>query len=324
MKLSKRMSRRAFFGLAAGSIAYATFGTKKAHAFTNCMPSIGPAVGRIIARVPGEAIAGVWERWQAERNEDSEQDMNEAAALYTQMADAQNSTTKAVADAELRRKTEPLKNLKNQKELSNTWAAHMLTETASQDSFSKALDQATLTMAAPFISPGVQAKYFEKQFGDTWYQTTTYGGNLFSNKTLTGRRAKLADAFILNVTAPSAKVLANTTSAWGKSDALLYEQSSRSAAFTLAKAPLIRQRQYTTKSGAESERDALQQHISHTYASPSWRKMVKELPSEVQGLQICVQQAAVNNMIKKERLRELEVQLAIRGATALENLRYQS
>lgn len=311
-----KMSRRAFFGAIFGAGATLALYSPKASA---CVPTIGAAIGRIIARIPGELIASVWDEWNERRNNEAEEDQAEAASLMITAGDSINHIENEVADNELRRKTAPLpKNCMTQESIEMTTAL-LQTCTATEDALSKTLDQATLTMSAPFVKPGAQAKEFERRFGKNWYVNTTHVNQLFTPVDIDESNRAQADAFILNATTKTARSAANMIQAYTANDARLFEQTAKVATFSIARAPLIRQRNYVTKYGGPSLRTSLHYHVNETYGNDGWRKSVRDSPSEVQALQNVVKQKAFSNHLKLLKLRELEVTLALQALIAIES-----
>lgn len=313
--LHKKYTRRAFLGTAFGLGASVALYSPKAQA---CIPTIGAAIGRIIARIPGELIAAAWDEWNARRNNESEEDQAEAANLMITSGDSVNHVENEIADAELKRKTAPLPaDCITTKSIEMTTAL-LSTSAATEDTQAKTLDQATLTMAAPFVRPGAQARYFEGQFGSNWYKETTNAGFLFNPTDLYGQKEKQADAFILNATTKTAKSSASMIDAYTSNDEHLFEQTARVATFNVARAPFIRQKNYITRFNSPSLRTSLHHHVNNTYGSQSWRDQVRALPSEVQALQMAVKQKAFSNQLKLLKLRELEVTLALQALISAE------
>ncbi len=313
--LYKKYTRRAFFGTVFGAGASLALYSPKAQA---CIPTIGAAIGRIIARIPGELIAAAWDEWNARRNNEAEEDQAEAANLMITAGDSVNHVEKEIADAELKRKTAPLPADCITTESIELTTALLAASPATEDTQAKTLDQATLTMAAPFVRPGAQAKYFEEQFGSNWYKETTNAGFLFNPTDIYGDKEKKADAFILNATTKTAKSSASMIDAYSVNDDRLFEQTAKVATFNIARAPFIRQKNYITRFNSPSLRTSLHHHVNNTYGSQNWREQVRALPSEVQAMQMVVKQKAFNNQLKLLKLRELEMTLALQSLISAE------
>lgn len=318
MNLDKKTTRRGFFGAMFGLGAAAALYSPRSHA--SCMPTIGATVGRIIARIPAEVIAGVWEGWNEERNKDAEEDQAEAAALQISAGDAINHVEKEIAENDLKRKTAPLPEnclAQDSIEFTNTLT---YTSVGTEDRIAKYLDQGTLTASAPFVRPGNQAKQFKQRYGENWYQSTTHINTLVRPDDLNESNIAKADAFILNATTKTARNVAEMTTMYGKRDDMLFIQTAKTAMFTVARAPLIRQRDYITEYGMPSMRTAIHTHVNETFGNPIWRENIRALPSEVQGLQVATKQKAFNNFVKLQYLRELEVQLALQSMITIETV----
>lgn len=317
----KSVMRRKVLGMAMGGAAAAALYAPQAQA---CVPTIGSAVGRILARLPGEAIQSAWQRWLESRLDETEEDQAENAALHLQMVDTTNSVETIIADEETKRHTMPLPPSCDTELNRLATQAQNHVRGAQLDVLAKKLDEATLTEAAPFVRPQHRAEKLRQEFGSNWLPYTTNYSILYRPTDLNADNHYLADAYILNVTGSTANSLAGMTSAYGRLEFTLHEQTSRVAVFKLARAPMVKYRHYITAFHGPSERSTLHQYVKETFGNDVWREQVNDFGSETQGLRMAIKLQAYINHVKLLRLRDLELAVAIESAFLVQKLVTQS
>lgn len=320
----KHLGRRKAIGAAAGVAAAAALYSPRSEAFLNCI-TLGSSVGEAAGDAVGDSFNGAWGNWLDSKNKDVDEDNNELASLMVTVQDGINHVMATTADLSARRFTATLP--PDCVTESNRQATQALeyTQEAAEDISNKTLNEATLTMAAPFVRPRNRSQSFQNDFGDDWLELTTHANVLIRPTDIDGADdSALSDAFILNATGTTSANLALMTSDYVGFERTMYQQSSRAAAFTLGRAPLVRYQTFVTAAGGPSLRSTINQYVHDTYSNPSWRESTRMLESEVQAMQVLLKQKAFGNYMKLLRLRELELGVAILAAINLEKVESES
>lgn len=317
----KSLIRRKMLGMAMGGAAAAALYSPRAEA---CLPTIGASVGRVLARIPGEAIEGAWQRWLDRRFEETEEDQTETAALHLQMVDTTNAIETVIGDEETKRHTMVMPRSCDTELNRIATQAQNHVKGAQIDIIAKKLDEATLTEAAPFVRPSHRAESLQKEFGADWLPYTTNYSLLYRPTDLNADNYHLADAYILNVTGTTAGSLAGMTSAYGRLESTMHEQTSKVSAFKLGRAPMVKFRQYITAFHGPSERTTLHQYIKETFGNDVWREQVNDFGTETQGLRMAIKLQSYVNYVKLKRLRDIEMAVAIEAAIIVQKVLTQT
>lgn len=277
---------------------------------------LGDAVGDLFGSMLNESLDG----FLSERQEESDTEQDNLASAVPIAFDGMNHVEVTRYNQQVQMETAPLPDDCENDDHRHFQQASDKVDTLAVASYNRQYDTATLTIMAPLYQNADRAKEMRSQFGDDWVEVTSSAAHLFRPVDITAANSAATDAFILNVTARTSKNLARFTTAWSENDTNTYADASAIAAFTSARLPLTRQRVYITANGGRSARTNIHAYIENTLHSQVWRDQIRDLETEVQGLQMLLKQKAFENYIKLRILRELEIKLLIECHQACERV----
>lgn len=319
------MSKRRFLKktLAIGSAlllgAGAALAPKRSDAL-GIIPTAGGSMGEAGADVFGNMTFKSITEFLNNRNEEASTEQEDISKVVPVAFDGMNHAEVTLYNERLKMETEPLPNGCEPEEHRQYEQALLTTEPVVETTLSRQYDRATLTVMAPYYNPASRGREMRERFGDDWVEVTSSAAQLYRPTDLTTSNFAEADAFILNLTGETSSSLAKFTLAYATEDRHSYQDASAMAAFTAGRLPFLKQRSYISSFNAPSPRTNMHNFIKDTYQSQTWRTQIRELPTEIQGLQMLCKQRAFQNHVKLKMLRELELQLLLEAHLASSRL----